>query len=77
MVALMAVLTAEGLVERRPDEADRRRNLVTITAAGGRRLAELGDAAAGAQDELLAPLSEAERTRLAAMLTRIVDHRRA
>jgi DNA-binding MarR family transcriptional regulator len=76
MVALTAVLTADGLVERRPDEADRRRNLVTITAAGRRRLAELGDAAAGAQDELLAPLSEAERARLAGMLTRVVDHRR-
>lgn len=77
MVALTAVLIADGLVERRPDEADRRRNLVTITAAGRRRLAELGDAAAGAQDELLAPLSTAERARLTGMLTRIVDHPRA
>jgi MarR family transcriptional regulator, lower aerobic nicotinate degradation pathway regulator len=77
MVALTAVLTADGLVERRPDEADRRRNLVTITAAGRRRLDALGEAAAGAQDELLAPLSTAERTRLTGMLTRIVDHRRA
>jgi DNA-binding MarR family transcriptional regulator len=76
MVALTGVLTADGLVERRPDEADRRRNLVTITAAGRRRLAALGDAAAGAQDELLAPLSPAERTRLAGMLARIVDHAR-
>jgi len=75
MVALTAVLTADGLVERRPDEADRRRNLVTLTPAGRRRLAELGEAAAGAQDELLAPLSTVERTRLTAMLTRIVEHR--
>ena len=77
MVALMAVLTADGLVERRPDAADRRRNVVTITPAGRRRMDALGDAVAAAQDELLAPLSDAERTRLAALLARVVDHRRA
>ena len=77
MVALMAVLTADRLVERRPDEADRRRNVVTITARGRRRLEALGEAVAAAQEELLAPLSDAERTRLAALLTRLVDRRPA
>jgi MarR family transcriptional regulator, lower aerobic nicotinate degradation pathway regulator len=76
MVALMAALSADGLVERRADEADRRRNVVTITAAGRRRIDELGAAVAAAQDELLAPLSAAERDRLAGLLARVVDHRR-
>jgi DNA-binding MarR family transcriptional regulator len=76
MVALMAALTADGLVERRADEADRRRNVVTITAAGRRRMEALGAAVAAAQDELLAPLSDAERDRLARLLARVVDHRR-
>jgi DNA-binding MarR family transcriptional regulator len=74
MVALMARLTGDGFVERAPDPADRRRNVVSITAAGRRRLDELGAAVAEAQDVLLAPLSAAERERLAGLLTRIVEH---
>ena len=74
MVALMATLGGADLVERAPDPADRRRNLVSITPAGRKRLAELGAAVAQAQDTLLAPLSPAERDRLTALLTRIVAH---
>lgn len=76
MVALMAALTADGLVARRPDPADRRRNLVSITAPGRRRLEELGATVTAAQDALLAPLSTAERDRLTELLARIVDHPR-
>lgn len=76
MVALMGLLTGDGLVERQPDPADRRRNLVSITRAGRRRLGELAEVVGAAQDELLKPLSDAERGRLVALLTRIV-HRRA
>ena len=76
MVALMGLLTGDGLVERQPDPADRRRNLVSITRAGRRRLDELAEVVGAAQDELLEPLSDAERGRLVALLTRIV-HRRA
>jgi DNA-binding MarR family transcriptional regulator len=76
MVALMGLLSGDGLVERQPDPADRRRNLVSITRAGRRRLDELAEVVGAAQDELLKPLSDAERGRLVALLTRIV-HRRA
>jgi DNA-binding MarR family transcriptional regulator len=74
MVALMSVLTGDGLVERATDPADRRRNLVSITRAGRRRLVQLDATVAGAQDELLEPLSKADRARLATLLTRIVRH---
>jgi MarR family transcriptional regulator, lower aerobic nicotinate degradation pathway regulator len=74
MVALMAVLTSDGLVERTPDPADRRRNLVSITRAGRRRLDVLEATVAEVQDALLEPLSNAERARLVALLTRIVKH---
>jgi MarR family transcriptional regulator, lower aerobic nicotinate degradation pathway regulator len=74
MVALMARLTGDGLVERGPDPADRRRNLVSITRAGRRRLDELARTVAAAQDALLEPLSAAERERLTALLARIVEH---
>jgi MarR family transcriptional regulator, lower aerobic nicotinate degradation pathway regulator len=74
MVALMARLTADGVVERGPDPADRRRNLVSITAAGRRRLDELAATVDAAQDALLEPLSAAERRRLTALLARILEH---
>lgn len=76
MVALMTVLTGGGLVERGPDPADRRRNVVSITVAGRQRLDELGRTVAAAQDALLEPLSRADRTQLAALLTRVVEHAR-
>ena len=75
MVALMAELTGDRLVERRPDPADRRRNLVSITGAGRRRLDVLATAVTAAQDALLEPLSVAERTRLVSLLGRLVDRR--
>ena len=74
MVALMSRLTGDDLVARSPDPEDRRRNLVSITRAGRRRLDKLDATIAAAQDELLEPLSEAERARLAELLTRVVQH---
>lgn len=74
MVALVNVLSRDGLVGRRPDVADRRRNVVTITAAGQRRLRALETVLARLQDALLAPLSAPERDQLVTMLRRVVDH---
>jgi len=69
VVAALNELTEAGYVERRPDPADRRRNVVTITAAGRRRVTELAARAAAIQEELLAPLTPAERTELVRLLT--------
>ena len=49
---------------------------MSITAAGRRRLDELAGTVGAAQDTLLEPLSTAERKRLTALLTRIVEHAR-
>jgi DNA-binding MarR family transcriptional regulator len=74
MVATVNELAEQGLVERTPDPTDRRRNIVTITPAGRRQLRKLDRLLSKVQDELLAPLSAAERRQLVDLLTRIVDH---
>jgi DNA-binding MarR family transcriptional regulator len=67
-------LTSQGLVERSSDPVDRRRNVITITAAGTKRLLALDEVLAAVQDELLAPLSTAQRQTLVRMLTRVLGH---
>jgi MarR family transcriptional regulator, lower aerobic nicotinate degradation pathway regulator len=74
MVALINALSRDGLVGRRPDPADRRRNVVTITAGGRRRLRSLETAVARLQDAMLAPLSAPERRQLVGLLRRVVEH---
>jgi DNA-binding MarR family transcriptional regulator len=77
MVAVLNVLAERGFVERTPDSDDRRRNIVTVTEPGLRRLARLGEVLAESQDELLTPLTTADRTHLVQLLTRIVEHHNA
>jgi DNA-binding MarR family transcriptional regulator len=74
MVALVDRLADDGLVDRRPDPADRRRNVVTLAPAGRRRLRGIDAAVGRVQDDLLAPLSSRERDQLVALLTRVVEH---
>ncbi|MEU4799876.1 MarR family winged helix-turn-helix transcriptional regulator [Streptomyces sp. NPDC023327] len=71
MVGVLNDLQADGLVDRAPDPKDRRKNAITITAKGRRLVARCTEAAERANETLLAPLSDAERTRLLEMLTRI------
>ncbi|MGW4943197.1 MarR family winged helix-turn-helix transcriptional regulator [Actinoplanes sp. NPDC004185] len=69
MVAVLNELTADGYVERSPDPADKRRNVVTITDRGQARARELAARAEAIQDELLAPLTAAERAELVRLLS--------
>ncbi|MFD8707992.1 MarR family winged helix-turn-helix transcriptional regulator [Kitasatospora sp. NPDC059648] len=64
-------LGAAGYVERSRDPADRRRVLVSVTAAGRALLAELEAWARAVQDEVLAPLDEGERRVLQGLLRRV------
>lgn len=60
MVALFDELERKGMVERRSDPADRRRNLVALTTAG-RKTTQRGIAAADrAERSLLEPLTTGE-----------------
>ena len=72
MVAVINDLEAAALVERTPDEQDRRRNAVRLTAAGTDALARLNARADAAQDALLAALNEAERRELQELLTKLL-----
>ncbi|WP_419999522.1 MarR family winged helix-turn-helix transcriptional regulator [Streptomyces boninensis] len=74
VVAAVNDLVERDLVERTPDPADRRRNTITLTAAGKRRLAKLDKALGAVQEQLLAPLNDAERKQLTALLTRVLEH---
>ncbi|MEV6374865.1 MarR family winged helix-turn-helix transcriptional regulator [Micromonospora musae] len=73
LVAVINELTAREQVERAPDPADRRRNLITLTAQGRRQLHKLDKLLADVEDEVLAPLTAAEREQLARLLTALVE----
>ena len=72
MHAMLNELTEQGHVARTSDPGDRRRNLITLTAAGRRRLEELDTALTGVQHDILDALTAAERDMLTALLTRIL-----
>jgi DNA-binding MarR family transcriptional regulator len=74
MVATLNELAEQRLVERMPDPADRRRNIITLTAAGRDRLDWLDKQLGAIQEELLVPLSSGERAELKRLLGRMVDH---
>jgi DNA-binding MarR family transcriptional regulator len=73
VVAALNELADRGFIERSTDPDDRRRNIVAITAAGIDHLRTLEEILDGVQEELLAPLSAADRTRLVQMLSRLLD----
>ena len=74
LVAVLNELAAGGWVDRSPDPADKRRNVVSITTAGERRLDELDTILAEVNDRIMAPLSPDERTLLFALLGRVNAH---
>ncbi|MFJ7290879.1 MarR family winged helix-turn-helix transcriptional regulator [Streptomyces collinus] len=71
LVGVLNDLQSAGLVVREPDPKDRRKNAVSLTERGARLLKRCEKAARAANDELLAPLSTAEREQFTAMLLRI------
>ena len=73
MHAMLNELTEQRHVARTLDPGDRRRNLITLTDAGRRRLEELDTRLTRVQDDVLNALSATERDTLIALLTRILD----
>jgi len=77
VVAALNELVADGYVDRTPDPADGRRNIITLTASGRRQHKRLAALVERAQDEIFAPLTPADRARLTALLGRLLAHHQA
>lgn len=71
--AILGELERDGLVARVRDQRDRRRNVVTVTAAGKRTLKRLDRTVDAAQSALLEPLSPDERRELRRLLELLVE----
>ena len=65
-------LEQAGLVARTPDPHDRRGTLITLTAAGRELVDAASEAHLANEHRLLAPLSDAERHRLADLLRKLL-----
>jgi DNA-binding MarR family transcriptional regulator len=76
IVATINELAEQGLVDRAPDPDDKRRNVITITAAGRQQLRRLDKRLAAVQEDLLAPLDQDERAQLTRLLSRMLDYHR-
>jgi DNA-binding MarR family transcriptional regulator len=74
LVTLVDILEQAGLLERRRDPADRRRYALEVTARGQLAVARLREIAREANEEVLAPLDDDERSELEKLLSRIVAH---
>lgn len=69
--SLLQGLERRGLVERRMEQGDERSKRVYATSAGSELIAGLDTAMAAADETILAPLDQAERDALRALLTKI------
>lgn len=71
VVALVDTLEARGLVERRPNPHDRRQRTIVATPAGVTLIRRARDLVEASLDEVLAALTDAERSQLRTLLHRI------
>lgn len=71
LVGLLDELEQGGLIERRRDPADRRRHVVSMTAAGRKELARLRAVRESVDSELFSPLSASELKTLQGLLEKL------
>ncbi len=74
VVAALDTLEPTGALTRTPDTTDRLRKVVTITGEGRARLRQLDEVLGRVQEDLLAPLTSAERDQLVQLLVRVLDN---
>lgn len=71
VTSLLQGLERRGLVERRTESGDERRKRVYATPAGVELISGFGAAMTGVEESILAPLDQAERDTLHALLAKV------
>ena len=74
---LLAKAEAEGFVERRQSDEDKRQTIVSITEAGKSRVALFRDAHRKRAEEFCSPLTNEEKQTLLALLSKLIEAREA
>ncbi|MBO0840528.1 MAG: MarR family transcriptional regulator [Sciscionella sp.] len=74
LVALLDALEQRGAIERRRNPADRRNHALYLTEKGRQLLRRVGTVAAAHEKAITAPLADADRERLHALLGQLADH---
>lgn len=75
MVGLVDALEGKGLLARRPDAGDRRRNVLELTEKGSTTLTQAVRASDDAERQLLAELDDGESAQLRTLLGRLTQER--
>ncbi len=73
VTAALAELDTRGLIERTVDPEHKRRNIVTLTPDGVQQLSDLDAVVDAIQDQLMAPLTAAQRLRFLALIRLLLD----
>ena len=73
VTAALTELESRGLVERSVDPGHKRRNIVTITPAGVAQLLELDEVIDDIQQQVLEPLTAAQRRQFIALMVKLLD----
>ena len=71
MQGVIKRLTARGLIDRRPDDVDRRRLMLTLSKDGAKLVRELSARGTAITDQTLEPLSASERDTFLKLLKRL------
>jgi DNA-binding MarR family transcriptional regulator len=72
VTAALTELESRHLVERSPDPEHGRRKIVTITPAGVAQLVELDNVIDDVQEQVLKPLTPAQRRQFIALMTKLL-----
>ncbi|MFF5292660.1 MarR family winged helix-turn-helix transcriptional regulator [Paractinoplanes globisporus] len=72
VTAALSELESRGLVVRSTDPKHKRRNIVTITPAGVAQLLELDQVIDDVQEQVLSPLTEAQRRQFITLMTKLL-----
>jgi MarR family transcriptional regulator, lower aerobic nicotinate degradation pathway regulator len=72
VTAALAELESRNLIERTVDPENKRRNIVTLTGEGAERLDELDIVVGSIQEEVMAPLTAAQRRQFVTLISRLL-----